>query len=157
MVRPATRDDASQIARILDDFNLEFGDPSPGERFLTSRVTALIADGSKHFLLAWTAIDEAGAGPEGLAQVDFRPTVWSDGPVALLEELYVVPGRRGHGLGRELMDAVLDLARGRGAAMVELATGEDDTAARGLYESAGFRNRVEGEQNAAMLYYELEL
>lgn len=157
MVRPATRDDAALIARMLHDFNLEFGEPSPVERFLTSRVTALIADGSKYFLLARAAIDETGGGPEGLAQVDFRPTVWSDGPVAMLEELYVVPGRRGHGLGRELMDAVLDLARGRGAAMVELATGEDDTAARGLYESAGFRNWVEGEQNSGMLYYELEL
>jgi len=73
-------------------------------------------------------------------------------PVALLEELYVVPSRRGNGLGRELMDAVLRLARERGVEMVEVITGEDDTAARGLCESANFRNRIEGEQNMSALY-----
>ncbi len=157
MVRPADARDAADVARMLHDFNLEFGDPSPGESFLTSRVAQLIADGSKDFLLASEAHGGAAAGPEGLAQVDFRPTVWSQGPVALLEELYVRPDRRGNGLGREMMDAVLALARARGAAMVEVITGEDDTAARGLYESTGFRNRIEGEDRTSALYYELEL
>jgi hypothetical protein len=55
------------------------------------------------------------------------------------------------------MDAVLDLACEQRAEMVEVITGEDDTAARGLYESSGFRNRIEGEQNTRSLYYELEL
>jgi ribosomal protein S18 acetylase RimI-like enzyme len=49
------------------------------------------------------------------------------------------------------MDAVLALAREGGAGMVEVITGEDDTAARGLYESSGFRNRIEGEQNTRAL------
>jgi ribosomal protein S18 acetylase RimI-like enzyme len=102
-------------------------------------------------------VPEASDPIEGFAQVEFRSSVWFEGPVALLEELYVVPRRRGNGLGRELMDAVLVLARERGAEMVEVITGEDDTAARGLYESAGFRNRIEGEQNTSALYYELEL
>ena len=66
------------------------------------------------------------------------------------------PASRGNGLGRELMSAVLDLARERGASFAEVITGEDDTAARGLYESTGFRNRVEGEGGARALYYELE-
>ena len=156
MVRPAEASDAADVARMLHDFNLEFGDPSPGESFLESRVTDLITDGSKHFLIAAAAGDGAAL-PDGLAQVDFRPTVWSQGPVALLEELYVRPDSRGNGLGRALMGAVLDLARARGAAMVEVVTGEDDTAARGLYESSGFRNRIEGEDRTSALYYELEL
>jgi hypothetical protein len=40
---------------------------------------------------------------------------------------------------------------------VEVVTGEDDTAARGLYESFGFRNEIEGEHNSRSLFYELEL
>ena len=39
-----------------------------------------------------------------------------------------------------LMEAALNLARKRGATTMELGTGVDDTAARGLYENLGFRN-----------------
>jgi len=66
-----------------------------------------------------------------------------------------VPGRRGEGIGRAIMNAVLGLARDRGAAGMEMVTGEDDTAARSLYESVGFVNEIEGEQNARALFYEL--
>lgn len=66
-----------------------------------------------------------------------------------------MPGRRGEGIGRAIMNAVLGLARDRGAAGMEMVTGEDDTAARSLYESVGFVNEIEGEQNARALFYEL--
>ncbi len=157
MARQADSADAPCIARMLHDFNLEFGDPSPGVAFLSRRIAGLIEDGSKDYLLASPAEDGVHTEPVAFAQVDFRPAVLWDAPVAMLEELYVRPASRGHGLGRELMDSVLDLARMRGAAMAELVTGEDDTAARGLYESSGFINRVEGEGEARALYYELEL
>lgn len=169
MVRHVVPGDAEQIARLLHDFNLEFGEASPGAGVLAPRVREFVDSGAKSFLVGGVGLPEAPAeeagrtglaasGPiEGFAQVDFRPSVWFEDPVALLEELYVVPDRCGRGLGRELMDAVLELARGQGAATVEVVTGEDDTAARGLYESSGFRNRIEGEQNTRSLYCELEL
>lgn len=157
MIRVAKSEDASDLASMLEDFNLEFGEPSPGEEFLASRVEALIDGDSKRFLIAHPGRQPAGGPPDGFAQIDLRPSVWSEGPVALLEELYVKPQRRGKGLGRELLDSVLGFARSEGAAMAEVITGEDDTAARGLYESFGFRNRVEGEGQARALYYELEL
>ena len=157
MIRAAKSEDASDLASMLRDFNLEFGEPSPGEEFLASRVEALIYRDSKRFLIAHLGNQTAGGPPDGFAQIDLRPSVWSEGPVALLEELYVRPQRRGNGLGRELLDSVLGFARSEGAAMAEVITGEDDTAARGLYESFGFRNQVEGEDRARALYYELEL
>jgi len=53
------------------------------------------------------------------------------------------------------MDAAIDLARRHGAAEMHLGTGEDDTAARRLYESLGFSNR----EPSGMLnfFYEREL
>lgn len=133
---------------MLHDFNTEFSEPSPGVDVLTRRVAAFIESGAMTYLLG-------GEGPDGFAQVSFRPSVWADEPVGYLEELYVVPGRRGEGIGRAIMNAVLGLARDRGAAGMEVVTGEDDSAARSLYESVGFVNEIEGEQNARALFYEL--
>lgn len=147
-VRPAIADDAPLLARMLHDFNTEFSEPSPGIEVLTRRVAAFIADGRMTYLLG-------GDGPDGFAQVSFKPSIWADEPVGYLEELYVAPDMRGQGIGRAIMNAVLELAHERGAAGMEVVTGEDDTAARGLYESLGFANEIEGEENARSLFYEL--
>jgi ribosomal protein S18 acetylase RimI-like enzyme len=150
VVRPADHDDAGLIARFLHYFNTEYSEPTPGVEVLARRVAAFLDNGEMTYLLG-------GEGPDGFAQVSFRPSVWADEPVAYLEELYVVPAMRGQGVGRALMEAVLALAKDRRAAGVEVVTGEDDTAARGLYESFGFRNEIEGEHNSRSLFYELEL
>ncbi len=141
------------IARMLHDFNIEFSEPTPGAEVLERRVLAFVEDGRMTYLLG----GDGRATALGFAQVSFRPSVWADEPIGYLEELYVVPERRGEGIGRALMEAVLALAREHGAAGMEVITGEDDTAARALYESVGFRNQIEGEENARALFYELEL
>jgi ribosomal protein S18 acetylase RimI-like enzyme len=87
----------------------------------------------------------------------FRLSIWSTALECYLAELYVVPGRRGNGLGRALMDRALALARDHGADYIDLGTSEDDTAARALYESLGFTNREGGPDGPTMLYYEREL
>jgi GNAT superfamily N-acetyltransferase len=74
-----------------------------------------------------------------------------------VEELYVVPERRGRGIGRALLEATIDSAKDAGATHVELNTGEDDVEARSLYESSGFTNREGGPDGPRMLYYERDL
>ena len=148
-VRPAILDDAADLARMLDAFNREFEEFSPGPEVLEGRVRRFIAEGEKEYLVI-------GDGPDGFAQISFSPSVWTDGPIGLIEELYVVPGLRGQGRGRILMNAILELAGTRGASGLEVITGEDDTAARRLYEAFGFRNEIEGETNSRSLFYERE-
>lgn len=148
LVRQATPTDAPLLARMLHDFNTELGDPSPGIDVLSERIAEFIGDDLKTYLLG-------GEGPDGFAQVDFIRSIWSEGPVAHLDELYVVPPMRGQGVGRALMAATLTLARERGAAGAEVVTGEDDTEARGLYESFGFENEIEGQDRTRSLFYEL--
>ncbi len=69
----------------------------------------------------------------------------------------MVPGRRGQGLGRALMEAAIDQARHHGAAHMDLGTSEDDVAARALYESLGFTNREGGPGGPVNYFYEREL
>ena len=64
---------------------------------------------------------------------------------------------RGQGLGRALLDGAMEAARQRGATHMDLGTSEDDEAARGLYESAGFTNREGTPDGPVMFVYEREL
>jgi GNAT superfamily N-acetyltransferase len=149
-VRRATPGDASEVARLLHDFQAEFDEPSPGVETLEERYSDLIRNKEMIVLLT-------GDGPDGFAQLRFRPWVYSAGLCAYLEELYVVPDLRGHGLGRALLTSAMETARGEGAEQMELGTSETDTAARALYESAGFTNREGKPDGPVMLFYEREL
>jgi ribosomal protein S18 acetylase RimI-like enzyme len=149
-VRRAEVEDAAAAARLLHDFNAEFEEPTPDVPTLTATLERLLETGEATVLLA-------GKGPDGLALLRLRPALWSPGPEAYLQELYVVPALRGRGIGRALLEATMAAARSAGADTIDLNTGETDTAARGLYESAGFSNREGGPDGPAMLFYEREL
>jgi len=149
-VRRAGVEDAADIARLLHEFNTEFAEPTPAVEQLTATLGRLLGEGEITVLLA-------GEGPDGLALLRFRPGIWSPGLEAYLQELYVIPPRRGQGIGRALMEAVIELCRERGADGIDLNTGETDTAARALYESMGFTNREGAPDGPPMLFYEREI
>jgi len=136
-VRLAESSDAQTIGQLLDDFNREYDDPTPGPPALAERMRELVTGEETAVLLADGAPNRDQRGADGLAVLRFRPGIWSTALECYLAELYVVPGRRGRGLGRRLMLATIDFARSRGADRIELGTSEDDVAARALYESVG--------------------
>jgi ribosomal protein S18 acetylase RimI-like enzyme len=149
-VRRAQTVDAEDIGRLLHEFNSEFAEPTPGPRALADRMRQLLEVGDTTVLLV-------GAGPDGLAVLRFRPSIWTKGLECYLAELYVVPELRGQGRGRVLMEAAMELARRDGADYMELGTGEQDEAARALYESLGFSNREGKPDGPLNYYYEREL
>jgi ribosomal protein S18 acetylase RimI-like enzyme len=149
-VRVGGHEDADEIGRLLHDFNREFDEPAPPPSVLGQRIRQLLDGGDTLVLLA-------GDGPDGVAVLRFRAAIWSTGLECYLAELYVVPGRRGEGLGRALMEAALREARRRGADTMDIGVDEPDTAARRLYESLGFTNRSGGDAGPLMFVYEREL
>ena len=149
-IRRAVAADAGTAARLLRDFNLEYEEPTPEVGELTELLSPLLASGEVTVLLA-------GEGPEGIAVLRLRPALWARGLEAYLQELYVVPARRGQGIGRALLEATMATAREAGAVGIDLNTGETDNEARGLYESAGFTNREGSPDGPSMLFYEREL
>jgi GNAT superfamily N-acetyltransferase len=150
MTRPAEVSDAASVAQLLHDFNAEYDEFTPGTEALERRIRELLAAGEITVLLA-------GDPPEGFALMRFRPALVTDMLECYLQELYVVPDRRGQGIGRGLMEAAIDTARGRGATYMDIVTGETDLAARALYESVGFSNREGNPDGPLMYYYEREL
>ncbi|HZO58112.1 MAG TPA: GNAT family N-acetyltransferase [Solirubrobacterales bacterium] len=149
-VRPASAADAPVFGRLLQAFNDEYDEPTPDAASIAERAAPLIESGEVTVLLG-------GAGPDGFAQLRFRPSLYTGALDAYLEELYVVPECRGHGLGRALLEAAMDYSRERGAAHIDLGTSEGDLAAIALYESAGFTNHEGGPDGPRMLYYERDL
>ena len=150
MIRRADAADAADAARLLHDFNTEYDEPSPGVTALTATAGRLIESGEATVLLG-------GEGPDGIAVLRVRPALWESGQEAYLQELYVAPERRRRGIGRALLEATMAAAREAGAGRIDLNTGETDTEARALYESAGFTNREGSPDGPSMLFYEREL
>ena len=149
-IRLAGAADAPTFGRLLHAFNTEFGDPTPSAEVIAERAAPLLEGGEVVVLLA-------GEGPDGFAELRFRPSLYTGALDAYLEELYVVPDRRGEGIGRTLLEAAMDEARVRGAARIDLNTSTDDVAARALYETVGFTNREGAPDGPRMLYYERDL
>lgn len=148
--RLATEAELESVGRLQHEFNREFDEPVPEPAWLTRRYRELVRGGDTDVLVT-------GAPPVGFAVLRFRAAIFASYLECYLAELYVVPSRRGRGLGRALMEAAMDRARERGAGYMDLGTDETDVAARALYESLGFSNRAGKPTGPVSYYYEREL
>ena len=149
-VRRATDSDMASAGLLLHRFNDEFSELTPGPETLAERLRQLHSAGDTVVLLA-------GRDPVGIAVLRFRGAIWSGGLECYLAELYVTPDRRGQGIGRELMEAALSMAKAHGADTMDIGVDAPDLVARRLYESLGFTNRVGGSGEALMYLYERDL
>jgi GNAT superfamily N-acetyltransferase len=111
--RVATLTEVASVAGLLDAFNREFDTPTPGKAVLAARLGRLLAGGD---VIALLTGDPAVA----VALLTLRPNVWYDGPVALLDELYVAPELRGRGLGSALLAAAEAVTRQHGGELLEI-------------------------------------
>ena len=151
--------DAAVVGRLLAQFNAEFDTPSPTAEQFADRFAALLA--RRDVLVLLSASDETSSmtgdtvsGATGFAFVTLRPTPYYDGPLAKLEELFVVPSLRDRGIGTRLLRAALEAVQARGAGEMHINVDEVDTDTRRFYERHGFSNV---EADGRMLCYVQEL
>lgn len=147
-IRRAHPSNAATVARLLRDFNTEFETSVPDAETLTQRWETLLGRDDVVVLLA---DDDAG-----FAFLTLRPTPYWDGPLAQLEELYIVPELRGRGIGSALIAGAVEESRRRGAQEMLINVDEIDHGARRFYERHGFSNYELG-QDYRMLCYIREL
>jgi GNAT superfamily N-acetyltransferase len=145
--RLATPDDADEVARLLHDFNTEFDTASPGTAVLAGRLRRLLAGDDTFAILA-------GTPAVALALVTVRPNVWYAGPVALLDELYVVPRLRGQGIGSAVIDHLMAIAGERGIDLVEINVDEGDVDAQRFYVRHGFAATEAGSTERAFYFFQ---
>jgi GNAT superfamily N-acetyltransferase len=149
-IRVGGPDDAELLGAMLHEFNAAYGETEPSAEAVAELARPQLESGE-------VAVLFCGDGPDGFASLRFRGSLYTPGPDACLEELWVRPHARGIGLGRALLEAAMELARERGADRIDLNTSTDDHEARSLYASAGFTNAEGGPDGPSMLYYEREL
>jgi GNAT superfamily N-acetyltransferase len=146
LLRAASVADAAVLADLLDRFNREYETPTPGPAVLVGRLEHLLSSGNIIALLA-------GEPAVGLAMLTLRPNLWHEGPVALLDELYVVPGERRRGIGTALLKAAEDECRQRGSGLLEINVDGEDAAARRFYERHGYTDRDPGQAEPELYYH----
>jgi GNAT superfamily N-acetyltransferase len=73
-------------------------------------------------------------GTAGFANFVLHSFTWSERPACLLEDLYVSPDARGHGIGRRLIEHLVLRGDAEGWARVYWHTREENSTARRLYD-----------------------
>jgi ribosomal protein S18 acetylase RimI-like enzyme len=94
-----------------------------------------------------------GEQPVGIA-VCFRGfSTFAARPLMNIHDLAVLPGHRGLGIGRQLLEAVERKAREMGCCKLTLEVHENNLRARGVYESAGFAQSVNRTEVGGALFF----
>ena len=150
-VRVAGERDAEVLACLLRHFNAEFDTPTDPVELVAARFARLI-DGPTGFALLAEEDGPSGPTAYGFALVTLRPSVYAGGPVAVLDELYVRPDRRGGGTGTALVAAMRAELCARDCEEIQINVDSVDTGARRFYERLGFVN-VERAEDGPMLCY----
>lgn len=144
-VREATSADAAVLARLLTVFNAEF-DAEFAPLDVIERRYAQVLDGPD--FVAYLAGNPA----VGFATIALRPSIYREGRVSLMEDLYVAPSLRNQGIGSMLINAVLARAETEGWGAVEIQVDESDVDTMRFYERHGFISRDPQTGDRALLW-----
>lgn len=136
-VRLATIDDAPEVARLLGAFRSWYGRAEPDDESFERSVRRIMETADAEYLLA-------GDPAEGVCQLRYRWSIWTESHDCWLEDLYVEDGARGSGAGRSLVEAAFERARARGCKRIELDVDVSNAPARALYERLGFHDKSPG-------------
>lgn len=140
VIRPATRDDASQVSRLIAGYGAEHNtalDAGAVECRTVDLLAQCLAEGSHTAYVAVTADNVVG-----YAAVHWIPFIWLQGTEGYISELLVNADHRGRGVGRQLMAEVEREARGRACFRLMLNNfREQESYRRGFYTKLGFVQR----------------
>ena len=135
-LRSATLADVPRLCELMAENYAEAGYPYDAAA-ARACFEALAADRE----LGETWLVEVAGDVAGYAVLAFGFSLEHRGRDAFVDDLYLVPARRGRGLGRLALDAVEAVARERGVTALHLEVEHDNARAEALYRRLGYRDR----------------
>jgi len=134
-VREAAPSDASAIAEIVRELVGAFGErPAPAERLQAFVAAAIDGRSGLSLFVAYQ-----GGVLAGLVSMAAVATTRDAGLFGYIDDLYVRPAFRGHGVGKALLAKAITSAEARGLCELRLATDGADPKLLSFHEGAGFR------------------
>lgn len=133
IIRPIRREDFSAWLPLWEGYNAFYG--RTGATALDPAITAMTWS---RFFDAYEPVHALVAEREGellgLTHYLYHRSTTAIGPNCYLQDLFTTPAARGQGVGRALIEGVVERAKAAGAARVYWQTHETNAAGRLLYD-----------------------
>jgi len=146
--------DGAALVGLLDAYAR---DPMGGGAPLSDHARANLVQGLAATPGAFSLIARLDDVPVGLGNCLAGYSTFAAAPIVNVHDMAVLPGHRGHGIGRALMAAIEREALKRGAVKItlEVLTGNDT--AKGLYAACGFGDYVLDPEAGHALFWQKRL
>lgn len=132
-IRPFTACDLEALLPLVEALHAGDGDPFDPQR--TRAALRMLLDYPEYGAVHVAAINDDIV---GYIVGSLGLSIEAGGRFLLIDELYVTPAWRGHGLARALLASLLPYAHAHGCRVVELEVGWENDRARTWYERLGF-------------------
>jgi ribosomal protein S18 acetylase RimI-like enzyme len=129
IIRHAGPGDEPAVVELVQELSVSFDFPSPiDEHYVRHYLASAVSD-------VLLAVDEGVT--VGLLSYAIVPGLFHAADSGLIESLVVAEGRRGEGIGRQLLAQAMRLLEAAGCAEISVSTGADNEVAQKLYFEAG--------------------
>ncbi len=132
-VREATVEDSAEIYGLACELAQAVGDAPPREEAVRARLGELLEEPRARVLVA-----EGEGGVVGAASLWIKPDLAHGDAVVEVPMLVVAEDHRREGVGKLLIDEVLNVAAQNETSLIELVATSANVAAREFYRSLGF-------------------
>lgn len=137
-VREAGAGDVAAVAAAVENLLVELGGRKPDRAEMEAEVQALLDDPQGGSVL----LAEADGEIVGVLTASWQRAIHVPGIYATIQDLWVDPQWRSHGVGAELVEAIASQARARGTGRLEVGLPRETFAAiastQSFYERNGF-------------------
>ena len=142
-IRPATPHDFAAVRELTTAAYVTAGHIAPDDDYAQS----LVDMAARHDGLVVAEIDGRVAGAVNIVTPGSQSSQVAYDNEGEFRMLAVAPGYQGRGVGRALVQYVLDAARDQGLARVAITTMQSMTTAQAMYEAMGFHRTPDRDWN----------